>query len=176
MDQQPQPTPNPIPATVVNPAPTSPQFYGQQPASSQPQRPQPQAYQLAPQPIVINSPGWFSSWFMRLGWAGFFFCGILLIGQWATLHQYFDTTGGIQEKYHSGEKFVQDKIAIIDISGVIMDGDGFVKRQIDRIRDDEHVKAIVLRINSPGGAGKRCRLSLPSPEEAAKRKESSSRR
>lgn len=107
-----------------------------------------------PAPIVINTPGPFSSWFMRLGWLGFFFCGMLLIGQWATLHQYFDTTGGITEKYHSGEKerFVDDKVAIIDISGVIMDGEGYVKRQIDRVRDDDQVKAIVVRVNSPGGA------------------------
>jgi protease-4 len=34
---------------------------------------------------------------------------------------------------------------------VIMSGDGFVKQQIDRIRDDESVKAIVVRVDSPGG-------------------------
>src|SRR5688500_19769660 len=32
-----------------------------------------------------------------------------------------------------------------------MEGDGFVKRQIDRIREDENVKAIVVRVDSPGG-------------------------
>jgi protease-4 len=32
-----------------------------------------------------------------------------------------------------------------------MEGDGFVKRQIDRIRTDDQVKAVVVRINTPGG-------------------------
>jgi protease-4 len=32
-----------------------------------------------------------------------------------------------------------------------MEGDGYVKQQIDRVRDDPHVRAIVLRVDSPGG-------------------------
>jgi protease-4 len=32
-----------------------------------------------------------------------------------------------------------------------MEGDGFVKRQIDKVREDTGVKAIVLRVDSPGG-------------------------
>lgn len=58
---------------------------------------------------------------------------------------------GVQEKYHSLERLATDKVAIITLEGAILDGDGFVKKQIDRVRDDEHVKAIVLRVNSPGG-------------------------
>jgi protease-4 len=42
-------------------------------------------------------------------------------------------------------------VAIINVSGVIMEGDGHVKRQIDRVREDENVKAVVVRIDSPGG-------------------------
>jgi protease-4 len=34
---------------------------------------------------------------------------------------------------------------------VIYDGDGFVKQQIDRIREDKEVKAVVVRVDSPGG-------------------------
>jgi protease-4 len=44
-----------------------------------------------------------------------------------------------------------DKIAIITISGVIMDGEGFVKNQIDKVMEDKKVKAIVVRVDSPGG-------------------------
>ena len=106
-----------------------------------------------PPQVVIQQGG--SGVFMRmlalLGWAGFFFCGLWAVGQLIALGQYFDTSGGITEKYHSGKKFSSEKIAIIDISGVIMGGDGYVKRQIDRVRDDEHVKAVVVRIESPGG-------------------------
>ena len=43
------------------------------------------------------------------------------------------------------------KIAIITIDGAILRSEGHVKHQIDRVRDDENVKAVVLRINSPGG-------------------------
>lgn len=42
-------------------------------------------------------------------------------------------------------------MAIISVEGAIMGGEGFVKHQIDRVREDEHVKAIVLRVDSPGG-------------------------
>jgi len=44
-----------------------------------------------------------------------------------------------------------NKIAIITVAGAILNGDGFVKRQIDQAAKDDQVKAIVLRINSPGG-------------------------
>jgi protease-4 len=109
--------------------------------------------QIPPQPIVIyqNQPtlfGRLTNWF---AWSAFLFCLLLLIGQWAMLGDYFDTTGGIEEKYVSGEKLGDDKIAIISIEGVIMEGDGFVKRQIDRIRNDDNVKAVVIRVDSPGG-------------------------
>lgn len=43
------------------------------------------------------------------------------------------------------------KIAIIDVDGAIMHSDGYPKWQVDQIRDDENVVAIVLRVDSPGG-------------------------
>ncbi|MFO0869937.1 MAG: signal peptide peptidase SppA [Pirellulales bacterium] len=104
-----------------------------------------------PQPIVIQTRGTFHRILGWIGWAGFLFCGLLLMGYVTTFYEYFNTTEGIYEKYHSGAKFAADKIAIIDISGVIMEGDGFVKRQIDMIREDESVKAVVVRVDSPGG-------------------------
>ncbi|MBI2827220.1 MAG: signal peptide peptidase SppA [Planctomycetia bacterium] len=57
----------------------------------------------------------------------------------------------IVEHYHSLSHTATDKIAIITVEGAILDGDGFVKRQIDKVRDDSHVRAVVLRIDSPGG-------------------------
>jgi protease-4 len=104
-----------------------------------------------PQPIVIYQQGTLSRVAGWLGWMGFFFCGVLLLGQWATLYEYFDTTNGIEEKYVSGATLSEDKVAVLSIEGVIMEGEGFVKHQIDRIRDDKGVKAIVVRVNSPGG-------------------------
>lgn len=58
---------------------------------------------------------------------------------------------GIHEQHHSLARSGSQKVAIITLEGTILDGDGFVKKQIDHIRDDESVKAVVLRVNSPGG-------------------------
>lgn len=69
------------------------------------------------------------------------FSGIFSLGSDDTLH----------EQYHSLSRNATDKIAVITLEGTILDGDGFVKRQIDHVRDDKDVKGIVLRVNSPGG-------------------------
>jgi len=58
---------------------------------------------------------------------------------------------GIHESYHSGSRTASSKIAVIRLEGMIMEGDGFVKKQIDRVKKDKNVKAIVLRVDSPGG-------------------------
>ena len=105
-----------------------------------------------PTVVVVQQPpsllrrllGW-------IGWLGLGLCVLIIFGLISSSQDYFDATGGIQEKYHSLSKTSRTKVAVIDISGVIMQGDGFVKRQIDRIREDNSVKAVVLRIDSPGG-------------------------
>jgi protease-4 len=43
-----------------------------------------------------------------------------------------------------------DKIAVVDIKGVITSSRGVVE-QIEKLKEDDDVKAIILRINSPGG-------------------------
>jgi len=43
-----------------------------------------------------------------------------------------------------------DKIAVVDIKGVITSSRNIVE-QIDNFKEDDDVKAIILRINSPGG-------------------------
>ena len=86
-----------------------------------------------------------------LGWAGFGIAAIFAVVQFFAFTDYFDNSQGITEKYHSGEKFATQKIAIIAVEGLIADAEGFVKGQIDRVRKDDDVKAVVLRINSPGG-------------------------
>ncbi|MFO0900672.1 MAG: signal peptide peptidase SppA [Pirellulales bacterium] len=57
----------------------------------------------------------------------------------------------LTEKHHSLSRTALDKIALIRVEGTILEGDGFVKEQIDQVRDDDRVKAIVLRVDSPGG-------------------------
>lgn len=109
------------------------------------------AANLPPRVVVELAPARWQRWSAWFGWAGFLVCVVLLIGQSITLQQYFTTQEGIQERYHSGSRTARDKIAVITVSGVIMEGDGFVKRQIDAIREDDHVRGVVVRVESPGG-------------------------
>lgn len=78
-------------------------------------------------------------------------CVMIIIGQNASYQRYFSPADAPQEKYHSLSKEATDKIAIIRVEGTILDPDGFVKKQIDRVREDNDVKGIVLRVDSPGG-------------------------
>ncbi len=114
---------------------------------------QPSAPQNAPPntQVIIYQQGWLSRLWTWLGWAGLAVALIVLIGQWMALRDYFNTTGGIQERFVQGGKLATDKVVILSIEGVIMQGDGFVKQQIDRIREDDDIKAIVVRVDSPGG-------------------------
>jgi protease-4 len=67
------------------------------------------------------------------------------------LYSDYVSSSDITEKLVSHRAVAQDKIAIITVSGVIMSGEGFVKQQIDAVKKDKHVKAVVLRVDSPGG-------------------------
>ncbi|MBP8117230.1 MAG: signal peptide peptidase SppA, partial [Nitrospira sp.] len=68
--------------------------------------------------------------------------------------------GSLEEHKVSGTG--KDKVLLMDVSGVISseNKDGFysspgmlatVKEELERATKDDHVKAVVLRINSPGG-------------------------
>ena len=101
-----------------------------------------------PGTIVIQQRG--GRWFGRLGWFLAILLLIIVVQQQTRYQQYFDRTGGVLEQYYSGSKTASNKIAVVHVSGVIMSGQS-VRRQIERVRKDHHVRAIVLRINSPGG-------------------------
>lgn len=76
---------------------------------------------------------------------------LVLAGQLARLVGDVDTDHKLHEKYHSLARRGQKKVAIIRIEGAIMDGEGFVKDQIDQAAKDDAVQAVVLRVDSPGG-------------------------
>jgi protease-4 len=77
---------------------------------------------------------------------------IAIISLYGRYQSYFSPSNAPQEKYHSLARYAPKKIAIIKVSGTIWDvEDGFVKKQIDRVREDNDVVAVVLRIDSPGG-------------------------
>ena len=74
-----------------------------------------------------------------------------------TVRSPFDLSSGanapLNETVYSGKSSAHDKIAIIQINGVIMEGLlNYPHKQIEQAVEDDHVKAIVLRINSPGGS------------------------
>ncbi len=55
--------------------------------------------------------------------------------------------------HYSGKKGAVDKIAIIRVDGLLMEGlMDYAQKQIEDAAKDEDVKAVVLRINSPGGS------------------------
>jgi protease-4 len=57
------------------------------------------------------------------------------------------------EKFHSGNRSAKDKIAVIRVDGVLLEGTlGFIHKQIEEAAEDKNVKAVVLRIESPGGS------------------------
>ncbi len=140
MDTPQQPTPQPDPTGAASrPA---------NPASASNQGGQPPASQI----VYLTHPmGPIRRWTAWLGWVGFFICLAVLFGMFARFQDYFDSTGGIQERFHSRSKTATDKIAVINVRGLISSGEGYVKKQIDRVRKDEGVKAVVLRVDSPGG-------------------------
>ncbi len=59
----------------------------------------------------------------------------------------------LNELHYSGKKTATAKVAIIRLDGVIMEGLlSFPQRQIDQAAKDADVKAVVFRIDSPGGS------------------------
>ncbi len=81
----------------------------------------------------------------------FVFLLLLIIG--------FVTAGSLETEtplrvhHYSGKKTASDKIAVIRIEGVLLEGfTTYAERQIDQAAKDDNVKAVVIRINSPGGS------------------------
>jgi protease-4 len=59
---------------------------------------------------------------------------------------------GANERFYLGDANARDKIAVVRVGGVITEGGiAFPVRQLRAAAADRHVKAVVLRIDSPGG-------------------------
>ncbi|MFV2065465.1 MAG: signal peptide peptidase SppA [Pirellulales bacterium] len=106
---------------------------------------------IPPQKIVLQQPGGLFGRFGKFLWIALVVSVIANIGQRISYESYFAAGDRIEEKYFSGSRVASDKVAIIRVEGAIMDPDGFVKRQIERVSKDKHVRAVVLRVDSPGG-------------------------
>ena len=101
--------------------------------------------------VVQPARSRFGRFFGILGWIGLLLCIPTILAMKAQQQDYFGTTNSIAERFHSGSKSASDKVAIVKVRGAIMEGTGYIKNQIDRVAEDENVKGIVLRVNSPGG-------------------------
>ena len=140
MDSPQQPTPGPDPAEQVG-----------QPAHDTSANARAPVGQPAQVVYLAQPASPLRRWTSWLGWVGFFVCLAMLFGLFSSFQDYFDSSGGIRERFHSRSKTASDKVAVINVRGLISSGEGHVKKQIDRVRKDEGVKAVVLRVDSPGG-------------------------
>jgi protease-4 len=129
----------------------------QQPSSSPPPvraevvgQPYPGVYARRPRPLRTLLTVLFLAILLPLGLIVAAVAGVLVLNA-AIANSAYDTETQVQEKYFSHQKAARDKVAIITIDGLIVGGDGFVRRQIERARRDDSVKAVVLRVDSPGG-------------------------
>jgi protease-4 len=141
--------PDPQPTQPASPAPGVRE-------SARPSVPRGDEYASRPAPPPPAPPPYRPPSLLRrvLGWGLLLVIGYVvatLFGLAFQLAEYYDTTGGVEEKYHSGATLAGDKVAIIEIEGVIVEGDGYVRHQIEMVRQDPDVKAVVVRVNSPGG-------------------------
>ena len=104
-----------------------------------------------PTRVILEQGGTWSRWGTRIAWTVAGISLLAAIGSAGAFAQYFQRDGKVVEKYHSLAKMASAKVAIVSLTGAIMGGDGFVRSQLDHVAEDESVKAIVLRVDSPGG-------------------------
>jgi protease-4 len=104
-----------------------------------------------PTRVILEQANPWGRWGTRAAWI---IAGVSLLSAVASagaFSQYFQRDSRVVEKYHSLSKVAGDKVAIVSVTGAILGGDGFVRSQLEQIEEDESVKAIVLRVDSPGG-------------------------
>ena len=122
-----------------------------------PLTPPPRYYAGPPTPPRGRSRAWV--WLLGLG-------GIVLVGVlglswgWGGRHPHKARLDGKSyEEHFLTDKDTSDKIVVIDVTGVItsheLDGSGDlveqVKDQLELAEKDEQVKAVILKVDSPGG-------------------------
>ena len=116
----------------------------------------PFANQPTPPPIIIQqhppAPFWAGRWFVRLLMIALVFSLMYSVRLNSEYREYFQHGDGPTERYHSGDKQAADKIAVLDVSGTIMPPfTGHFLKAIKHVKEDEHIKGVLLVIDSPGG-------------------------
>jgi protease-4 len=86
--------------------------------------------------------------FWMLFWVSIALNALIFIAAWSLS----DVDTSLRQHHHSGQKGARDRIAIIKIDGILLEGlTAYAQKQIDEAAKDDRVKAVVVRINSPGG-------------------------
>jgi protease IV len=101
--------------------------------------------------VIVEESRRFGKLGRRLLWSALLISLFINFSLFSSMQDYFKPEGELNERYHSLNKDARNKIAIVTLEGTIMAEDNFLKKQLDAVRRDDRVKAIVLRINSPGG-------------------------
>jgi protease-4 len=107
--------------------------------------------QQPPTRVILEHANPWGRWFARAGWIVAGIAVLSAVGSAGAFSQYFQRDSRVVEKWYSLSKLAADKVAVVSVTGAILGGDGFVRAQLDKVEEDEAVKAIVLRVDSPGG-------------------------
>src|SRR5262249_49147320 len=91
-------------------------------------------------------------WGKRIPWIIAIIAIFFAISYRGAYDQYIQKNPRLDERFFSHSETAQQKIAIITVDGAIIQHDGFVKWQIDQAAKDPDVRAVVLRVDSPGGS------------------------
>ncbi len=104
--------------------------------------------------VVVQKSSLLGVFFGLIGWLGFFACGLVLLLLIVLAVAAYPNPDALESKVIGGNEGAGGTIAVITIDGVISEAEdeGFVKRQIDEVSQNDSVKAIVIRVDSPGGA------------------------
>lgn len=116
--------------------------YGSGPGANQPQT----VYVQMP----AQKPGVLSRLFTLLQWLFFAVVVLVVVAAVVSPDTLVDDENKVEERYYALDKEGVQKVAIIEITGTIDDADQ-VRKECRKVRTDSAVKAVVLRVESPGG-------------------------
>jgi protease-4 len=101
--------------------------------------------------VILERGGMLGKFGTRLPWILVVILIFVVIAIYSAYQSYLNPNPQIHERFYALNPLGTDKVAIINVEGTIMHTDGFAKWQIDQVKKDDSVKAVVLRVDSPGG-------------------------
>ncbi|MFM8284355.1 MAG: signal peptide peptidase SppA [Planctomycetaceae bacterium] len=104
-----------------------------------------------PTRVVVADERARGRWSRRIAWVVTGLSVLVALSSLAANARYFQRDARLAESWHALSRTAPAKVAVVDVAGAILGGEGFAMRQIEQVRRDDAVKAIVLRVDSPGG-------------------------